>query len=980
MKARLPTFLLHLTVILIALAVDRVAFCQESAVTQEDPVVASKEYFVQQQPGEAVVVKISGFEANFTSRLSTENDDLKMESGLPEGQTLPVFQFVVVSDVPRQVNIGVDATRVTNRTEFELGLTRLNVRDDRTAGIARAYRLLSDGLELFPGGNSSDWSVRVQTLFGAATLFQEIGMEEMRLWSRLFGAHLILHRMRDFSTAFDWATELLAGPRISRYPDITFAALKLRSSAMAAGRIGVGGADPLNSDLQQALEATATSARSLGYALEEALALKASGIDLLDHGLHRQAMQRFNAALTIAVDIAAGDLAAEIREYMVDIHAQAGDLESSGDVLQDIEAHLAQEGEDQELAVNLLRQGKLLIDGYRYSEAVAVLSRATRLEQSSLTRLEAELALGHALSASGQNDQALIHLNRGVLQPQSGGYRRPSDVLDVDAALDQIAAIRRFQENWNELEEIRNVQMGFSSGSATLAYQRALDSLQRFGASSIATRNLFMESLRQAINGGNDEIRALARLGLCALPGMADGVGARCEERALSADLKAVQETGNPGQVMHATLFYSQWLDQGRRISDAFRTLDQQMDVVIATGYEPLGAWFWQWRESFVGHYINLAIRLEGGDSNRNAFSSLFALARARSFERGREAVEPGFTRADLESFIRNLPDDTVVLSYFIGQETAFAWVAKSDGVTRVAIAARKDLSGLGRDLRHSFQSGSWARFDELSRELGSALLQPVAAFLERTILLVSHGALLGIPFDSLHLDGSPISAEFRLAYLDAFPAFEQPVFASFQPPTTTFLAGDPQDWSGDFVSRLVVSDELRSVSEQFVGPGLHVVQGVALLSDEFQDQRYALADLVHLSVPGIVDLSPARDSSLFLSEPVRGAGRERLQAGSLAGLPVAARLVFLSRTEFVGDSASMESRLGIISSILSAGADAVIASLWPLDAAARQRFVADFYNRLDAEQNIVAALTRTKRELQNHSPREWAGFQLFIN
>lgn len=974
----LPNLIVPLTLFVVSAA----AFGQDNGSEQAPPVVASKEYFVQQQAGEAVVVKISAFEARFVARLSAELGDMALESGLPEAQMLPVFQFVAVSDIPRQVNIEVDATQTTNRTGFELGLTRLNIRDDRSVGIASAYKLLSDGLEILPDGNTPDWSVRVQTLLRASNMFEGIGREELRLWSRTFAAHLVLHRMRDFPTALDWADELLSEPRISRYPEIAFAARKMRSSAMIGGRINTGGADPLTSGLQQALIDTIESARSLGYDLEVALALEASGVDLLDQGMHRQAMQRFNAALDIATRIEADDLASEIREHMVDIHSQAGNLDASGDVLQDIETHLAQEGEDQELAINLLRQGRLLIESFRFTEAISVLSRAVELEQSSLTRLEAELAVGHALTAAGRNDQALIHLTRAVLQPQSGGFRRPSGVLDIATALDQIAAIHRDQGNWDDLQEIRDAQSRFVStpaDSAQLAYQRALDSVQRNGQTSTRTGERFEQSFQQASNSRLEVIRILSRLGLCSQSGTREG---RCDVGTVTREFDLIQESGTPWQITHATLFFSQWLARSGQVTRAYQVMDRQLDELVLAGYTPLGAWYWHWRNQFVTHYLELAISMERMDSEAGAWVSLLALAKARLFERGRSEGMAGFDAGEIRSFVRGLAQDAVVVSYFFGTQNAYAWVANRNQVRRVAIPGSDRINRLIRELREAIQTGSWTAFSNLGRELGSLLVNPIASDLEDTILLVSHGALLGIPFDALSVNETPLVADHQVIHLDDFPA-KRPMAISqpFEQPDAVFLAGDPQDWTGEFASRLDVSAEVRAVSDQFVGPGLHAIQGVSLLADEFQDQRYGLAGLIHLSVPAIVDLSTSRSSGLFLSEPTRGEGRQRLDAEELAALPNRARLVFLSRTEFIGTGTSLENRLGLISAILDAGADAVISSLWPLEPSVRESFVADFYDRLAEEQNIIVALVETKRDaLSFRQPQSWAGFQLFLN
>jgi tetratricopeptide (TPR) repeat protein len=972
-------------VILITLATSGWVSGQEPDTSDDIPVVASKEYFVQQQAGEAVVIRVSAFEAQFESRLSTEAGENLGESGLSDARMLPVFQFAAGPDAPRQINIDVDATQATNRTEFELQVTRINVRDNRSAEIASAYRLLATGLEVLPNSNVPDWTVRIQTILRAANSFEEIGMEEMRLWSRTYAIHLILTRLKDYPTTLDWAEDLLSEPRIGRYPEIAFAAQKLRSAARAEGRIGSGGTDPAESRLQKALAETLESAQSLDYRLEAALALAASGVDLLDHGLHRQAQERLNSALEIAVEIEAADLAAEIREHMVEIHSQVGDLDASGDVLQDIETHLIQEGEDQDLALNLLRQGRIFIESYRYTEAIDVLSRAAALEQSELTRLEAQLALGTALAAAGRIDEALIHLYRGVVQPQSGGFRRPSGVLNVAAALDDIAAIHRYKREWDQLQEIRTAQRSFlntPAQSAHWSYERALDSVRRNGPTSSTTRDRFQDAYQKADRADRHDLHALSRLSLCALPDITSSSNSPCDAGTLKKDFESIQKSGTPRQSAESAMLYSKLLGKRGQFNRAFQIIDTRFDAMIASGYEPLGAWYWQWRDALVASYLGLSINSENRDSNTDATNSLLSLAKARMLERSDGRIQSRLNAADLKSFLQGLPSNSAVVSFFLGSEGAWVWVAERGSVRRFPIAGGDRIGRLSRDLRQVMQSGSWDGFDRLTTELGAVLLDPLADYLAETVYVVSQGVLLGIPFDALRVGGAPMATDHRVVHLDRFPALRaEEDWTRFPPPSTTFLAGDPQDWSGEFANRLDVSAEVESVSNHFVGPGLHAIQGVSLLADEFQDDRYGQAELVHLSVPGIVDLSPARASGLFLSEPARGQGRQRLNAAALGNMPVQASLVFFSRTEFGGTGASLENQLGVVSSVLNAGAGAVIASLWPLDPAARQHFVEGFYNRLEDEQNIISALMLTKRDsMRSGDPRDWASFQLFLN
>lgn len=972
------------------IAVALLAFGTTDAVPAQEPeepvqatVVANKEYFVRQQPGEVIVVRVDAFEAAFTSELTTEDGEVAARSGLAQARMLPIYQFVPEAAAPRQIDIEVSATQVTDRTEFELVTTRLNVRDERSANLATAYRLLANGLEVLPGGNIPAWTVKIQTLMQSGREFEDLGMREQGLLCSVYASHLLLYEMRDAQTALDWAEEILAVPQVERYEEIFFAARKLRSAAMAAGAAAAP-SDPANSPLQAALTDTVESARALGFRYEEAQALKTAGVDLKRHGLHQAALKRLEAALQVAEEIRASDLATAIREHIVEIHGEAGNSEASGNVLQDIELQLLEAGEDEELARNLLQQGQLYLESHRYTEAVEVLNRATRLEQSSLTRLRSELALGEAFHGAGRSREALAHLERAATHPGTGDFRQPSAVLNLFAALGAIADIYRQLGEFGQMDLVRQAQGEHArdeSERARWSYARAVDALVQSGGGGAETRERFESAYRRSGSGGARVWRGLARLRLCALPSLAGGDDQRCTAFATRGAFETAQTIGEPSQQAEASLVYAHLLGLRGHAAHALEVAEARIDSLLRSGSAVLGAWYWEWRAELFDTYMEMAIRQEGSRGD-DAAASLLALARARAVDRGPDGRTPPVSRAGLGAFLDGLPPDSMVLTYYLGQRTAHAWLADGDRVRRLDIPGAARIDSLCRETRAAIQAGAWDRFERASDRLGAALLEPLSAELARSLYILSQGALAGIPMDALTLNGAPLGTRHEVLHLDHFP----PTPGSAQrldipTPGRVFLAGNPRDWSGEYATRLEVSAEMESVIEHFVGPGLNTVQGVALQADEFTDSRYADAELAHLSIPGVIELAPPRESRLFLSETARGEGRQGLDAAELGLIPSNAGLVFFSRTEVIGAGAAMDNRLGVVSAVLGAGAGAAIATLWPVTDESRSRFVSGFYDHLMNDRNAATALTRVKRDsMQRGDTFDWASFQLFLN
>jgi CHAT domain-containing protein len=198
------------------------------------------------------------------------------------------------------------------------------------------------------------------------------------------------------------------------------------------------------------------------------------------------------------------------------------------------------------------------------------------------------------------------------------------------------------------------------------------------------------------------------------------------------------------------------------------------------------------------------------------------------------------------------------------------------------------------------------------------------------------------------------------------------------------FLAGHPQDYSSNYLSRLDTSTEISAVADIFVGPGLSIIQGAALLPDEFESEQLHTAELVHLSMPGAINLKYPEQSSLELSGGEDTVERATLGPTDIQQLRLTAKLVFLSSTGINDFSNSnFTNKSALISDFQSAGASTVIANLWASNGNAKEALVTEFYRRLEDSGNIADALQSAKLAyLKTNSVNglyDWAGFQLFI-
>ena len=241
-----------------------------------------------------------------------------------------------------------------------------------------------------------------------------------------------------------------------------------------------------------------------------------------------------------------------------------------------------------------------------------------------------------------------------------------------------------------------------------------------------------------------------------------------------------------------------------------------------------------------------------------------------------------------------------------------------------------------------------------------------------------------GFPFSALRVNGHYLAENHEvvgLLELSENTRFRTTVAKTFS--SQVFLAGNPQSGQQLFRYDLQVSPEISAMTERFVGPGLQIVQGVALQADEFRDGRITGAGLIHLEMPGTIDLANPDRSRLLMS----GAGQKDggyLLPRELSGLELNADLVLLSHLSAAGRSPTgFDYRLGFVSDFLEMGAAGVLAGFQAGDNGDSTAFVYSFYDfletRLDAAEALSLAWRKSLETGKASNLGSWAGFQLFI-
>lgn len=1013
----------------------------EVSIAQTDQQSIKTEYFIQQAADEDILITINAFEAEFESSISGDGGKVLVTSGMLGSRLAPVFQYVLASGKDRQLDIKLTSSLNTARSQFGLELARLTVWDNRSKSVSRAYQLLSFGMESSRSTNAADWTVRIDSLINAGRLFQQFGMKEMRLWSKFLAAHLIHVHLHDDGIVYNMTGEILTDLQGSRLQNIEMAALKLQSTALIglkrSGSLNVraNGSDPV----QTALSRVAALANNMGFDFEQAWALSTSGSEYAADLAYAKALEQFQLAVKIADSVGDPDLAKEIRESMVQIHAAQGNTPASGEVLRELETQLVEDGGGDDLALNLLAQGRLLIRSYLYDQAADLLSQALGHENNSGIRRQINFELARVFYETGRLEKSMDSLELANIKPDSGQQKRTNTVIDVGEGLRIMSDIHRARGEFAQMRKARNAQGRYQSAKASYLYEQGLDELAQNSRNRQKARSLLRQSHEAATRSGLVDLKHLSRLQTCALGRAGEAAQGLCSSAGLKTAYASLLDVGVPRISAQAMVLWAQIQVLNGRHSTAIDVMARLVDEIHFLRLElpgVLGAWYREHREKVFEYYLGLMVSGSAQRDRDEASASLLALSKIRQIEndagsdsnlntgsektellriqlaqranfgsgqnlaaltneinRGLGTIRSTFkkkyeylSKTGLQKYLRSLASNESVLTWHISPSSAQVWVAQKTRVQRFNIANPATVYKGLQDARQNLAHTGIASFNTRMDTLGKRLLEPVARLLSDKVYWVPAGPLLGFPLDALRLKGRYLGERHSVVNLLSFPANINPgTSLKTGPLKDVFLAGYPQDYTGDYAVRFETSPEISSVADVFVGPGLRIVQGTALLPDEFQSEDYLNADLVHLTMPAIIDLVHPVQSRLELSEGEYAPGRTSFGANDIRANKLNASLVFLSKARMEGQPLSgFASHPGLVSEFAESGAHSVIADLWASDGAQADAFVRNFYRELTASGDVATALSAAKRQyLSSHRKDglfDWAGYQLFID
>ena len=311
-------------------------------------------------------------------------------------------------------------------------------------------------------------------------------------------------------------------------------------------------------------------------------------------------------------------------------------------------------------------------------------------------------------------------------------------------------------------------------------------------------------------------------------------------------------------------------------------------------------------------------------------------------------------------------PDETLI-EYYGDAKRLFAFVLDRRRMTVVRLDGQ-GLTEAIRRFRSKVQNPNNNDFRADSEALYDRLVRPLRALIGERLTIVPHGAIHYLPFAALS-DGNRYLIE--TATLRLLPSASVARFLrSDEPPPPQqllVLANPTYDLPG-------AEAEAKAIA------GLWPEARLLLRAEASKDAVRALGGAyrhLHFATHGRFDAGRPLASGLYLAGDPNGAGP--LTVDELYGLRLSADLVTLSACETaLGDVASGDDVIGLTRGFLYAGAQALVASLWPIADRETTYLMAAFYadlRRLEKSDALRRAQLAARARYPH--PFYWAAFQL---
>ena len=370
------------------------------------------------------------------------------------------------------------------------------------------------------------------------------------------------------------------------------------------------------------------------------------------------------------------------------------------------------------------------------------------------------------------------------------------------------------------------------------------------------------------------------------------------------------------------------------------------------------------------------------------------------------------------------LPADTVLVSYWLGSEAAYAWVVSPTETRWAHLPSPAGIAEQGaafhRSLTRLIDLPLERRLQD-ARALYELVIRPIEPWLSgvRQWVVIPDGALDYVPFAALQradaksetfvaiqhdvaytpaawmlsTSGTPAEPhERRGLLLVADPVYQadDPRLASLENAALTRQASAKQEIDPsrrDYRRIAFTAREAAQILAEFSPADVDQLVGLNATRERLLSLDWSRYRFIHIATHGIVDAQVPQLSALILgSYDASGNvvdGAVRVADLSLQTLR-ADVAVFSACDTALGKEVPSEGLVGISSTVLARGARAVVASLWPVSDEIGARLMTEFYRHLLRDSmSAPAALGAAMRSVVSRGgsadPALWAAFQVSV-
>jgi CHAT domain-containing protein len=694
---------------------------------------------------------------------------------------------------------------------------------------------------------------------------------------------------------------------------------------------------------------------------------------------------KLNEARRLAGPTAAPGLLAEIELRAGSVAAEDGHFEEAEANLRRMSDYAAKAADAYLQMEAIGSMGALLMDSYRYEEAVRWFTR-TLDNAHSLGALDSEARamgnLGWCYYRLGDDDKALRYL-----QQAAAACDKTGDALDGETWRGDLAGVLRSGHDYTGA--VANYQRALQAARdlkddgeiATWLDDLAMIFIEKRDWSAAERDNQEAWELWRKLKDKSGEAWAIANAGAIAA-GRKDFKLAEALFRSVitvSDDPELRLNTSSSLALMFVEAGSDRDAEAQFRSTNALlenqRTkLEEDQDRLT---YFSSVIEFYQDYVDFLMSKGRIREALDVAESSR---------ARLLADKLHRSRPHGGRTAADFQRLAAGT--GSVLLSYWLGPRNSYVWVVTPASITSLPLPPEPQIRTLAKNYDSLIQStrDPLVSDNTAGRQLYDTLIKPALPLLSdaRRIVLVPDGPLYSLNLETLPvfsdrphywIEDADVSIAPSLGLLSAGPARSGE--------NALLLMGNPKSPTEEYPALEYAAQEMTSIEQSLPTYRKVVLPGLEAQPDAYARSDLASFSLIHFVAHATANREEPLESAVILS---RHGDNYELRAKDVIDKPLHADLVTISACHSAGARTyAGEGLVGFSWAFLEAGARNVIAGLWDVNDRSTTELMAALYSGLSRGQRPAEALRSAKLQLIRstgpyHKPYYWGPFEIFTS